>query len=170
MSDVIGDVSELKRNTITATAVYTFVGNSGAFHFRLSTAEGINKYFESHAKVKIVGQVFVRLSTDVSNTVAGSAAVAIVPDKYRDWPTTEEQVIQLQGATRASHTLLVDPTDYPIEFGNETAVVLKPKTLIDYPPVVVGYIKVNGGTVTSRTHVLVKVPLLVEGVAHHKTW
>jgi len=170
MSDVIGDTSELVKKTIVATATHRVTGTSSVFHFELSSASGISKYFESHAKVTISGPVHVSVSGPVSSTVATSASVAVVPGKYRDWPTSEDQIVQLQGSVRVQHSLLVPPTSVPIAFGNETAETLKPKTLVDYPPVVVGHVVIAGGTATSTALVVLTVPLLVEGVAHHKTW
>jgi len=170
MSAVLGDTSELVRKTITAKATHQVTGISGAFHFRISEAPGIAKYFESHAKVTITGPVTALISGPVSSTVASTAAVAVVPDKYTDWPTTEDQVVQLQGSDRVQHSLLVPPTALPITFGNETAEQLKPKTLVDYPPVVVGHFTIAGGNAQSRALIVLTVPLTVEGVAHHKTW
>lgn len=169
-SNVLGDVSELTKRTITAKATHRVTGVSGAFSFRLSDAAGIRKYFDSHAKVTIVGPVTVLISGPTSAAVASTLVVAVCPDKYTTWPTTEDQIIQLQGSERVQHSLLVPPTSLPVSFGNETAEQLKPHTLIDYPPVIVGYFTIAGGSASSVAHVVVSVPLSVEGVAHHKTW
>jgi len=167
---VIGDTSELTRNTIVATATHLLVGSSGSFHFPLSEAPGIAKYFESHAKVTISGSVQVLLNCPVSATTSGSAIVAVCPNKYNTWPSTEEQVVQLQGSVRVQHSLLVPPLESVLSFGNETAEQLKPRTLVDYPPVVVGHFTIAGGTASSRSHIALRVPLRVEGVSHHRTW
>lgn len=168
--NVIGDTAELVRKTITAKATYEVTGVSGNFHFRISEAPGISKYFESHAKVTISGPVSAIVSGPVSSTVATTVVIAVVPDKYRNWPTTEDQVVQLQGSERVQHSLLVPPTSCQIQFGNETAEQLKPKTLVDYPPVAVGHFTIAGGNANSKALVVLSVPLTVEGVAHHKTW
>jgi len=170
MATVVGDTAELVRNTITAAATHRVTGSSGTFNFLLSDAPGIAKYFRSHAKVTIKGQVSVLVTGPISSTVATTAAVAVCPAKYSTWPTTEEQVVQLQGSIRVQHSLLVPPVSLPILFGNETAEQLKPKTLVDYPPHVVGHFTIAGGTATSTALIVLTVPLLVEGVAHHKTW
>jgi len=170
MSGVVGDVRELTRNTITAKATHRVEGVSGAFAFRLASADGVAKYFDSHAKVSISGSVQVIISGPVGSTIASTAVVAAVPDKYRDWPDSEDQVVQLQGSIRIQHSLLVEPVAKPLIFGNETAEQLKPRTLVDYPPVIVGYYNIAGGTAKSHAHIVLEVPLLVEGVAHHKTW
>lgn len=170
MSDVIGDTAELRRNTIQAKASYRIEGQSGAFHFRLSEADGIKKYFASHAKVKIQGTVTALVSGPAQSTIATTVVVAVCPDKYPDWPTQEDQIVQLQGSTRIQHNILVPQTPTPIPFGNEVAEVLKPKTLVDYPPVVVGYYTIAGGSQSSYGYVILNVTLTLEGVAHHKTW
>jgi len=170
MSGIIGDTAELVRKTITAKATHSVTGPSGSFHFKLSDAPGIRKYFDSHAKVSIAGPVTAIVSGPVSATIAITATIAVIPDKYTTWPTDETQVIQLQGSVRLQHSLLVLPVPVPVEFGNETAEILKPRTLVDYPPVVVGYFTIPGGSANSTAHIVLSVPLLVEGVAHHKTW
>lgn len=170
MSNVIGDTAELTRKTIQAKATHRVSGPSGNFSFKLSDASGISKYFESHAKVTITGPVTALVSGPVSSTIATTVAVAIIPDKYLDYPTTEDQVVQLQGSERVQHSLLVPPVALPITFGNETAEQLKPSTLVDYPPVVVGHYTIAGGNASSRALIVLSVPLTVEGVAHHRTW
>lgn len=170
MANVIGDTTELVRKTITAKATHTVTGVAGCFNFLISEASGIKKYFESHAKVIISGPVQVLVSGPVSASIATTAAVAIIPDKYTDYPTAESEVVELQGSVRVQHSLLVPPTTLPIQFGNETAEQLKPKTLIDYPPRVVGHFTIAGGSASSKAIVVLSVPLTVEGVAHHKTW
>jgi len=170
MTSVIGDTTELVGRTITAKATHRVIGTTGNFHFRLSEAPGISKYFDSHAKVTISGPVLLSVSGPVSSTVATTVTLAIVPDKYSDWPVTEDQVVQLQGSTRVQHSLLVPPSSSPLQFGNETAELLKPRTLVDYPPVAVGHYTIAGGNANSAALVVLTVPLTVEGVAHHKTW
>lgn len=166
----IGDVQELTRKTITAKATHRVTGVSGHFHFPISSAPGIAKYFTSHAKVSITGPVTATVSGPVSSTVATSASLAIIPDKYNTFPSTEDQVIELQGSVRVQHSLIVGAEQRPLEFGHETAEQLKPKTLVDYPPVVVGHFTIAGGTASSTALIVISCPLTVEGVAHHKTW
>jgi len=170
MSDLIGDTSELVRNSIVAKATHQVVGVSGHFHFKICDAPGLASYFLSHAKVSITGPVSVYIAGPVTPTTATSAVVAICPDKYSDWPTTEAQIIQLQGSVRVQHSLLVPATHTPIEFGHEITELLKPRTLIDYPPVVVGHFTVSGGTTTSATTIIVEVPITVSGLSHNRTW
>jgi hypothetical protein len=170
MSSVIGDTAELVRNTITAKATHEVTGSSGSFYFRLSEAPGIAKYFDSHAKVTIEGTPTVYVSGPVSATISTSVAVAVIPDKYKTFPVTESQHVQLQNSVRIQHSILVPPSTQPLRFGNETAEQLKPRTLIDFPPVVVGHYTVAGGSPSSVTIIVVELPLRVEGVAHHKTW
>jgi len=170
MSDVLGDVSELHKRTIVATATHRVTGSSGSFHFRLSGASGIGKYFDSHASVAITGPVTVHISGPASATVSATADVAVVPDKYDSWPTEQQQVVQLQGSVSVQHSLLVPPSTTAVQFGNETATLLKPRTLVDYPPVVVGWYEIAGGTASSTAIIVVRVPLTVDGVAHHCTW
>jgi len=169
-ASALGDVSELVRKTITAKATHRVTGASGSFHFAISDAPGISKYFTSHAKVTITGPVTATVSGPVSSTIATTVSIAIIPAKYRTFPTTEEQVIELQGSTRIQHSLVVGAEVKPLEFGHETAEQLKPSTLVDYPPVVVGHYTIAGGSTSSTALVVVACPLTVEGVAHHKTW
>lgn len=166
----IGDVAELVGKTIVAKATHRVTGSSGHFHFKLSEAPGIAKYFLSHARVAITGPVTVTVSGPVSSVIATSCSIAVIPDKYDSYPTSEEQVIELQGSTRVQHSLIVGAEDKPIQFGHETTEQLKPKTLIDHPPVIVGFYVIAGGTATSTALVVVSCPITVEGVAHHRTW
>lgn len=170
MSEVVGDVSELHKNSISARAVIRLEGPSGAFHLALSKAQGFNKYFESHAKVSIVGPLKVSVTGPVTSTIAIRAVVAVIPDKYTDFPTEEGQIHQLQGATTVLHSLLVPVSKPVVAFGNETTEQLKPRTLVDYPPVVVGHFTVAGGNATTVSHLVVEATLALSGVAHHKTW
>jgi hypothetical protein len=170
MTDVIGDTSELSSSRIVATATHSLSGSSGSFNFLLSSSPGIRKYFASHARVLITGSVRVSISGEVTSTTSTSATIAACPDKYSDWPSTQEQVLQLQGAVRVQHSLLVVPQEVSLAFGNETTEQLKPSTLVDYAPRIVGHFTVAGGSPSSRCIVSVVVPLTVTGVAHHKTW
>jgi hypothetical protein len=167
---VVGDTGELVKKTIVAKATHTVTGTSGSFHFSLSAAPGISKYFTSHARVVITGPVSITISGPTSATVASTATVAIIPDKYPDFPTTEAEVIELQGSIRVQHSLIVGAEEKVVSFGHETTEQLKPRTLIDYPPVVVGHYTIAGGTATSTALIVISCPLTVDGVAHHKTW
>lgn len=169
-SSVIGDTAELTRTTIVAKATHRVVGQTGAFHFRLHDAPGVSKYFESHAKVSVQGVAKLSVSGPTSSTVSTSVTAAVVPDKYSSWPSTEEQVVQLQGSARVQHSLLVPPSSVPLIFGNEVADLFKPKSLVGYPPVVVGHFTVAGGSAASAVIVVVELTLSLDGVAHHKTW
>jgi len=170
MASVLGDVSELSGNTIVAKATHRVSGTSGSFFFRIAEAPGIAKYFASHQKVTISGPVSVSVSGPVTSTISTSATVAFIPDKYSDFPTTEDQIVELQGSIRVQHSLLVGAETKPIQFGHETTEQLKPSTLVDYPPVVVGHFQVAGGSASSNVLVVVTCPLTVTGVAHHKSW
>jgi hypothetical protein len=48
--------------------------------------------------------------------------------------------------------------------------ILSHRTLVDYPPAVVGHLVVAGGTATSSTTLTAHVPLRLSGIAHRKTW
>lgn len=170
MTSLVGDVAELTRKTITAKATHRVTGVSGSFHFKIQDAPSIAKYFASHARVVITGPVTATISGPVSSTVATSASVAVIPDKYTTWPTTEDQVVELQGSIRVQHSLIVGAEVKPLEFGHETTEQLKPDTLTDYTPVVVGHYTIAGGNAASTALIVISCPLTVDGVAHHKTW
>lgn len=167
---LVGDVAELERDTIVATATHPLTGSSGHFHFSLSSAPGIAEYFRSHAKVSIIGPVQASIAGPVSTTAASTATIAVVPDKYDDWPEAERDIVELQGSIRVQHSLLLGSQVVPLPFGNETAEQLKPPTLVDFPPVIVGYYEIAGGKASTSSFVVLRVPLRVSGVAHQKTW
>lgn len=169
-TSLVGDVSELHSRQVVVPATLLVTGSSGQFHFKLAEAPEIAHYYRSHASVQIVGDLLVSLSGPVSSTVATTASVAIVPDKYSTWPETNQQVVGLEGSVRVQHSLLVGIEQKVIRPGREVASSLKPPTLIDFPPVVVGHFQVTGGNNASETLVVVHVTLSVDGVAHRCTW
>jgi len=169
-SDVIGDRSELTQQSIVVPVVHEITGRDVAFHFRIAEDPSIVHYLGSFASVVITGPITFELSAPVTSTVAASAAVAVVPDKYADWPTTRLEVKRLEGAISVKDAILV-PAALVIE-GNvrQVSTVLSHRTLLDYPPVIVGHLVVAGGTASSETTLTAHVPLALSGVAHRKTW
>lgn len=170
VADVIGDRSELVQQSIVVPVVHEISGNNTAFHFRIVDDPSIEHYLGSFASVVITGPITFELSAPVTSTVAASAAVAVVPDKYRTWPTTRLQVKRLEGAISVKDAILV-PAALVIE-GNvrQVSTVLSHRTLLDFPPVIVGHLVVAGGTAASETTLTAHVPLALSGVAHRRTW
>lgn len=170
MADIIGDKSELSSQTIVVPVVYEIKGKSTAFHFKIQEDESIAHYLGAFANVVIDGAITFELSAPASSTVAANAAVAIVPDKYDDWPTARVQVKRLEGSISVKDAILV-PAALVIEGKvRQVSTALSHKTLLDYPPVVVGHLVVAGGTDSTETTLTAHVPLRVSGVAHKKTW
>jgi hypothetical protein len=170
MADIVGDKSELTSQTITVPVVHEVTGKNTAFHFKLKEDESIQHYLGSFASVKVTGPLTFELSAPASSTVAASAAVAVVPDKYHDFPTTRIQVKRLEGSISVKDAILV-PAALVIEGKvRQVSTVLSHSTLLDYPPVIVGHLVVAGGTDTTQTTLTVHVPLALSGVAHRKTW
>lgn len=169
-SGLIGDVSQLRSNRVVVPVTVEVTGNSRAFHIKLRDSDDVAHYRDNFASVRIDGGITVEVSGATSPTVATCAVVAICPDKYDDWPTTALQVKRLEGSTVVQQSLLVPIDIKPGTPGRETSDILKPDTLIDYPPVVVGFLTVAGGTANSVSLVTIHTPLLLDGVAHRKTW
>jgi hypothetical protein len=170
MSNVIGDVGELSDRTVIVPVVHEIVGKDASFHFRIKDDPSISHYLSAFASVRITGALQFELSAPVSSTVAASAVIAVVPDKYNSWPTTRLQVQQLEGAINVKDAILV-PSSLKIEGRvRQVATSLQPATLIDFPPVIVGHLSVAGGVATTTTILTVHVPIVVDGVAHRKTW
>jgi len=170
MTDVIGDRSELTSQSIVVPVVQEIAGSDTVFRFKIKDDPSIVHYLGSFASVVITGPISFELSAPATSTVAASAAIAVVPDKYTTWPTERMQVKRLEGAISVKDAILV-PAALAIE-GNvrQVSTVLSHKTLLDYPPVVVGHLLVAGGTADSRTTLTAHVPLALSGVAHRKTW
>jgi len=170
MADVIGDRSELTLQSITVPVVHEIRGNNVAFHFKIAEDESIVHYLGSFASVVITGPISFELSAPATSTVAASAAVAVVPDKYDTWPSSRIQVKRLEGSISVKDAILV-PAALVIE-GNvrQVSTTLSHRTLLDYPPVVVGHLVVAGGSATSETTLTAHIPLALSGVAHRKTW
>jgi len=169
-NDIIGDRSELKQQSIVVPVVHEIVGNNTPFHFKIAEDPSILHYLEAFAFVTITGPITFELSAPITSTVAASAAVAVVPDKYTSWPTLRLHVKRLEGAISVKDAILV-PAALVIE-GNvrQVSTVLSHKTLLDFPPVIVGHLVVAGGTAISETTLTAHVPLAVSGVCHRKTW
>lgn len=170
MAEQIGDVSELHKQTKVVHVVQPIVGADTPFHFRLVDTPAIASYLNSYALVKINGPLQFELSAPITSTVAATASIAVIPDKYEDWPETREQVAELEGSITVKDAILV-PTSLVVE-GEvaQVSIFLSHKTLTDYQPAIVGHLNVAGGSATSRSLLKVKVPLLLTGVAHRKTW
>jgi len=170
MSDAIGDISELTDRTIIVPVVTEITGSNTSFDFKIKEDDSILHYLAAFASVRITGPLAFELSAPATSTVAATAAIAVVPDKYDDWPTTRKQVQQLEGSIVVKDAILV-PSTLKLEGRvRQVATSLQPATLIDYPPVVVGHLLVAGGSATTKTTLTVHVPIVVDGVAHRKTW
>nr|QYF50216.1 MAG: hypothetical protein 2 [Xinjiang sediment deltaflexi-like virus 2] len=170
MADIIGDKSELTSQSIVVPVVHEITGKNTSFHFKLQEDESIAHYLASFASVSITGPISFELSAPATSTVAASAAVAVVPDKYTTWPTTRLQVKRLEGAISVKDAILV-PAALVIEGKvRQVSTTLSHKTLLDFPPVIVGHLVVAGGSDTSETTLTCHVPLSLSGVAHRKTW
>jgi hypothetical protein len=170
MADVIGDKSELTLQSIVVPVVHEILGKDTVFHFKLQEDESIAHYISSFASVVITGPITFELSAPATSTVAASAAVAVIPDKYATFPTTRLQVKRLEGAISVKDAILV-PAALTIEGKvRQVSTVLSHKTLLDFPPVVVGHLVVAGGSSASETTLTAHVPLALAGVAHRKTW
>lgn len=170
MADVIGDKSDLTSQSIVVPVVHELLGQNVSFHFKIADDPSIAHYISSFASVVITGPIHFELSAPATSTVAASAAVAIIPDKYSDFPTTRLQVKRLEGAISVKDAILV-PAALVLE-GNvrQVSTVLSHRTLLDYPPVVVGHLVVAGGSASSETTLTAHVPLSLSGIAHRKTW
>lgn len=170
MSAEIGDVSDLNSQSIVVPVVHDIVGANTAFHFVLSDDPAVAYYLSAFASVKITGPLKFELSAPVTATVAASAAVAVIPNKYSDWPTTKSQVRSLEGSIVIKDAILV-PAELQVEGRvRQVSSILSHKTLVDWPPAIVGHLTVAGGTAASSTSLTVHVPLQLSGVAHRKTW
>jgi len=170
MSDVIGDKSELTLQSIVVPVVHEISGENTVFHFKLVDDPSIAHYLSSFASVVITGPITFELSAPATSTVAASCAVAIIPDKYTDYPVNRLQIKRLEGSISVKDAILV-PAALTIEGKvRQVSTVLSHKTLLDFPPVVVGHLLVAGGTARSETTLTAHVPLALSGVAHRKTW
>jgi hypothetical protein len=170
MAGQIGDIAELSDRTIVVPVVQEITGKDTSFHFKIKEDTSIAHYLAAFASVRITGPLQFELSAPVSSTVAATAAIAVVPDKYNDYPDTRKQVMQLEGAITVKDAILVPSTLRLEGKVRQVSTSLQPATLIDYPPVVVGHLLVAGGTSTTTTTLTVHVPIVVDGVAHRKTW
>lgn len=170
MSSVVGDTSELTDQSILVPVVHEITGHRQAFHFKIAEDESILHYLSAFASVKISGPLQFELSAPVTSTVAATASVAVIPDKYDDFPTENSQVRRLEGAVTVKDAILV-PTALHVEGKvRQVSTFLSHDTLLDHKPVIVGYLTVAGGNAQSATTLTVHVPLVVSGVAHRKTW
>lgn len=170
MSSEIGDLSELKDQHIVVPIVHEITGNSTAFHFRLTDDESILHYLGAFASVKISGPIQFELSAPVTSTIAATASIAVIPDKYTTWPTTKLQVRRLEGAITVKDAILVPSALHVEGRVRQVSLFLSHKTLVDYPPAIVGFLSVAGGNAASETVLTAHVPLILSGVAHRKTW
>lgn len=170
MSSVVGDVSDLSSKTVVVPVVQSLTGNSVSFNFKVADDPSIRHYLASFASVSIVGPITFEISAPATSTVAASAVVAVCPDKYADWPTTRLQVQRLEGNVHVKDAILV-PTSLVVEGRvREVSSSLQPKTLLGYPPVVVGHLVVAGGSATTVTTLTAHISLQVDGIAHFRTW
>jgi hypothetical protein len=170
MTALVGDVTELSDQSIVVPVVCDIRGSDTAFHFRIVDDPSIVHYLGAFASVKISGPITFELSAPVTSTVAATAAVAVIPDKYTTWPTTKAQVRRLEGAITVKDAILVPATLQVEGKVRQVSLYLSHRTLVDYPPAVVGHLSVAGGGAQSETTLVAHVPILLSGVAHRKTW
>jgi len=168
--DVLGDVQELRLQTIIVPAAHAGVGCATTGFFKLAENPDLAHYIASHATVTITGPISLEISGPVSSTVATTAVVAIYPDKYPDGPTTKAHVVSLEGRINIQHSLLVGSVLGAPASAREVGESLKVKTLVDYPPVIAYHVDIAGGTNTSTWTITAHVPISVGGVSHRKTW
>jgi hypothetical protein len=167
---VIGDKSDLSSQTIVVPVVHEITGADTAFYFKLQDDPSIKHYLSAFASVRITGALTFELSAPATPTVAASAVVAVIPDKYPDFPQQRVQVKRLEGSIVVKDAILV-PAALVVEgHVRQVSTTLSHRTLLDFPPVVVGHLVVAGGKVNTETTITVYVPLAVSGVAHRKTW
>jgi len=170
VSNVIGDVAELRLQTITVPATHSGLGHNKTGFFKLSETPELKHYISSHASVEILGEILLEISGPVSSTIATTAVVALYPDKYDSGPTTKAHVSSLEGRVNVQHSLLVGSVIASPKKAREVGESLKVKTLVDYPPVVAYHVDIAGGSATSAWTLTAHVPIVVGGVSHHKTW
>jgi len=169
-SDVLGDVQELRLQTITVPSTHSGTGHNSTGFFKLAETDELEHYIDSHATVNIVGDITIEVSGPVSSTIATTAVVALYPDKYATGPTTKAHVVSLEGRINVQHSLLVGSVLGAPKKAREVGESLKVKTLVDYPPVVAYHVDIAGGTAQSSWTITAHVPIVVGGVSHHKTW
>jgi len=173
MSDaqqLLGDTKEFHKRTVKVPISFTVIGKKTAFHFKILDRPAIQHYVNNYRIVRISGPIQFEASGPVSSTLASVAIIAICPDKYDTWPTELEQVNDLEGRVRVKDSLLV-PVDLKSQgYSLEVSTSLKPRSVGDYPPVVVGFVSVASGTDTSETVITAHIELEVDGVGHRKTW
>jgi len=170
MANPIGSTSDLSDRAVVVPVVLELKGKACHFHLKIDEDTSIAHYLSSFASVVVTGTLQFELSAPVSSTVAATCVVAVVPDKYKDWPTTQLQIRRLEGAITIKDAILV-PSSLTYEGKvREISSSLKPRTLLGHPPVIVGYLHVAGGSDSTVTTLTVHVPILADGIAHHKTW
>jgi len=168
--NVLGDVQELRLQTITVPATHSGVGSSVVGFFKLAETPELLHYISSHATVEITGEILLEVSGPVSSTSATTVVVALYPDKYDSGPTRKSHVTSLEGRVNIQHSLLVGSVLAAPKKAREVGESLKVKTLVDFPPVVAYAVDIAGGTATSAWTLTAHVPISVGGVSHHKTW
>jgi len=169
-SDVIGDIGELKLQTITVPATHSGTGHNSTGHFKLARTAELRHYIDTHATVQILGDIQLEISGPVSSTIATTAVVALYPDKYSAGPTTKSHVVSLEGRVSIQHSLLVGSVLSTPKKAREVGESLKVKTLVDFPPVVAYHVDIAGGSSASTWTLTAHVPIVVGGVSHHCTW
>lgn len=168
--EVVGDLSELRLQTVTVPATHTGSGSSVSGHFRLSDCAELADYIDSHATVNIVGPLKFEVLGPVSSTVATSAVVALYPDKYRNGPSAKGHVLSLEGRVHVQHSLLVGSVTASPGQAREVGESLKIRTLVDYQPMIAFHVDIAGGTSSSSWTITVHTNISVGGVSHRKTW
>jgi len=168
--NLLGDVSELRSQSVVVPATYSGTGHNVSGHFKLADTAELKHYIEGHAVVDVSGEILLEVSGPVSSTAATTAVVALYPDKYPDAPTTKSHVLSLEGRVSIQHSLLVASVIKAPGKAREVGDSLKIKTLVDYPPVVAFHVDVAGGSASSTWTLTAHVPIALSGVSHKKTW
>lgn len=166
----VGDIADLHRRTIIVPATQPIVGHHTTGAFKLADNLDIAYYLNSYATVSITGPIVLEIVGPVSATIATSVIAAIYPDKYNSVPTTREHVRRLEGSVTLQHSLIVGSVTATCLGGREVSTSLKPRTLVDFPPVVAYHVDIAGGNNTSPSVLVAHVPLLVDGISHRCTW
>lgn len=166
----IGDVAETHQKAITVKAPHDGTGFNTTGHFKVLDNPDIAHYIANYASVSISGPIILEVAGPVSATLATTAVAAIYPDKYPDAPSTKGHVRRLEGSVTLQHSLIVGAVTAACQPGRQVADILAPKTLIDFPPVVAYHVDIAGGTNASTFTLIAHIPLVLDGVAHRKTW
>jgi hypothetical protein len=167
----IGDVEETKSARVSVPVTISITGTSRTGFFRLSRNPDIAHYYNVYGNVKIVGEIVCEAFGPVTSTQATVICVALYPDKYgTDGPSEAVHIQKLEGRVYVQQSLAFGQKNGSPQWPRETTPILKPKTLVDYPPVLAYHLEAPGGTATSVSTLTAHVVLEVHGACHKKTW